>query len=111
VIGSLFLIDSAQTNLEVNRGMIAGAAVAMSAIILGLGWVILHERHRPATTGREGMVGEVGEVREAIAPGAPGRVFVHGEHWRAVSNQVLDVGTRVRVIAVRGLEIEVRGES
>jgi len=36
---------------------------------------------------------------------------VHGEHWRAVSNQVLDVGTRVRVIAVRGLEIEVRGES
>ncbi len=111
VIGSLFLIDSAQTNLEVNRGMIAGAAIAMSAIILGLGWVILRERHRPATTGREGMVGEVGEVREAIAPGAPGRVFVHGEHWRAVSNQALGVGTRVRVIAVRGLEIEVRGES
>lgn len=111
VIGSLFLIDSAQTNLEVNRGMIAGAAIAMSAIILGLGWVILRERHRPATTGREGMVGEVGEVREAIAPGAPGRVFVHGEHWRAVSNQALGVGTRVRVMAVRGLEIEVRGES
>ena len=111
VIGSLFLIDSAQTNLEVNRGMIAGAAIAMSTFILGLGWVILRERHRRPTTGREGMIGEVGEVREAIAPGAPGRVFVHGEHWRAVSNQVLDVGTRVRVIAVRGLEIEVRGES
>jgi len=111
VIGSLFLIDSAQTNLEVNRGMIAGAAVAMSAIILGLGWVILHERHRRPTTGREGLVGEVGEVREAIAPGAPGRVFVHGEHWRAASNQALGVGTRARVIAVRGLEIEVRGES
>jgi membrane-bound serine protease (ClpP class) len=111
VIGSLFLIDSSQTNLEVNRGMIAGAAIAMSAIILGLGWVILRERHRPATTGREGMVGEVGEVREAIAPGAPGRVFVHGEHWRAASNQALGVGARARVIAVRGLEIEVRGES
>ena len=60
--------------------MIAGAAIAMSAIILGLGWIVLTERHRPATTGREGMIGEVGEVREAIAPGAPGRVFVHGEH-------------------------------
>jgi membrane-bound serine protease (ClpP class) len=111
VIGSLFLIDSAQTNLEVNRGMIAGAAVAMSSIILGLGWVILRERHRRPTTGREGMVGEVGEVREAIAPGSPGRVFVHGELWRAVSNQPLGVGERVRVIAVRGLEIEVRRES
>jgi membrane-bound serine protease (ClpP class) len=111
VIGSLFLIDSAQTNLEVNRGMIAGAAIAMSTFILGLGWVILRERHRRPTTGREGMVGEVGEVREAIAPGAPGRVFVHGEHWRAASNQALGVGARARVIAVRGLEIEVRGES
>ncbi|HVA40507.1 MAG TPA: nodulation protein NfeD [Candidatus Binataceae bacterium] len=111
VIGSLFLVDSAQTNLEVNRGMIAGAAVAMSAIILGLGWVVLRERRRRPTTGREGMVGEVGEVREAIAPGAPGRVFVHGEHWRAASSETLAIGARARVIAVRGLEIEVRAES
>jgi membrane-bound serine protease (ClpP class) len=111
VIGSLFLIDSSQTNLQVNRGMIAGAAIAMSSIILGLGWVIFRERHRRPTTGREGMVGEVGEVREAIAPGAPGRVFVHGEHWRASSSEALAVGTRARVIAVRGLEIEVRGEA
>jgi membrane-bound serine protease (ClpP class) len=111
VIGSLFLVDSSQTNLEVNRGMIAGAAIAMSAIILGLGWVVMRERHRRPTTGREGMVGEIGEVREQIAPGAPGRVFVHGEHWRAASDQVLPVGARARVIAVRGLEIDVRGES
>jgi membrane-bound serine protease (ClpP class) len=111
VMGSLFLIDSTQTDLEVNRGMIAGAAIAMSAIILGLGWVVLRERHRPPITGREGMVGEVGEVREAIAPGKPGRVFVHGEHWRAVSNETLEVGARARVVAVRGLEIEVRREA
>jgi len=111
VIGSLFLIDSSQTDLEVNRGIIAGAAAAMSAFILGLGWIVLRERHRRPTTGREGMVGEIGEVREAIAPGAPGRVFVHGEHWRAASSEALGVGARARVIAVHGLEIEVRGES
>jgi membrane-bound serine protease (ClpP class) len=108
VMGSLFLIDSTQTDLEVNRGMIAGAAIAMSAMILGLGWIVLRERHRPPMTGREGMVGEVGEVREAIAPGKPGRLFVHGEHWRAVSNETLEVGARARVVAVRGLELEVR---
>lgn len=108
VIGSLFLIDSAQTNLEVNRGMIAGAAIAMSAIILGLGWIVLRERRRPSTTGREGLIGEVGEVREPIAAGVAGRVFVHGEHWRAVSNETLGVGARARVIAVHGLELEVR---
>jgi membrane protein implicated in regulation of membrane protease activity len=38
-------------------------------------------------------------------------VFVHGEHWRAVSNETLEVGARARVVAVRGLEIEVRREA
>ena len=110
VIGSLFLIDNARTNLQVNRGMIAGAAIAMSAIILGLGWIVVRERNRRPSTGREGMVGEIGEVREAIAPGAPGRVFIHGEHWRAASSEPLGVGARARVLAVHGLEIEVRRE-
>ena len=35
------------------------------------------------------MVGEVGEVREAIAPGAPGKVFVHGENLARGSNEAL----------------------
>jgi membrane-bound serine protease (ClpP class) len=110
VIGSLFLIDSAEIGLQVNRGMIAGAAIAMTAIILGLGWIVVHERRLRATTGSEGLVGEVGEVREAIHPGVPGRIFVHGEHWRAVSDEPIDAGTRARVTAVRGLEMEVRRE-
>jgi len=110
VIGSLFLIDTSKTDLVVNRDIIYGAAAGLTLIILGIGYVVARERRRRSTTGPEGLVGEVGEVREAIAPGAPGRVFVHGEHWRAASNQALGVGTRARVIAVRGLEIEVRGE-
>lgn len=111
VIGSLFLINTSETTMRVNRGLIAGAAIAMSAIILGLGWVIVHEYRRRVTTGREGMIGEVGEVRDPIAPGAPGRVFVHGENWRAVSDEPIAVGARARVVAMRGLEIEVRRES
>ncbi len=110
VIGSLFLIDSAQTGLQVNRGMIAGTAIVMSAMILGLGWIVVRERRLRATTGGEGLIGEIGEVREAIQPGAPGRIFVHGEHWRAVSDEPIDAGVRARVTAVRGLEIEVRRE-
>ena len=66
------------------------------------------ERRRRATTGAEGIVGEVGEVREAIAPGAPGKVFVHGEIWRAVSDDALHPGARARVKSVNGLELQVQ---
>src|SRR5208282_267816 len=94
VLGSLFLIDTSQTNLEVSRGIIAGGAIGLSAIILGVGYVVARDRRRAAYTGREGLIGEIGEVREAIAPGTPGRVFIHGEIWRAVSDQPIGAGAR-----------------
>jgi len=36
-----------------------------------------------------------------------GQVFVHGEIWRAVSSAPLLPGTKVRVVGVKGLILEV----
>jgi membrane-bound serine protease (ClpP class) len=108
VIGSLFFIDTSKTDLAVNRNIIYGASTALTLIILGIGYVVARERRNRATTGAEGIVGEVGEVREAIAPGAPGKVFVHGEIWRAVSADALNPGARARVKSINGLELQVQ---
>jgi len=110
VIGSLFLVDTSQTNVAVSRGIIAGVAVGFSAIVLGIGYLAIHGRRGRASTGGEGMVGKVGEVRAAIAPGAAGQLFVNGEIWRAVSDRAIAVGTRARVITVSGLEVTVAPE-
>jgi len=107
VIGSLFLIDTSKTDLVVNRNIIYGAAVALTLIILGIGFIVARGRRHRSTTGVEGLIGEVGEVREPIAPGKPGKVFVHGEIWRATSPDALVPGARARVKAVNGLEIQV----
>ena len=108
VFGSLFLIDTSKTNLEINRGMIFGAAVALTLVILGLGYIVARERRRQAKTGGEGLIGEVGDVREPIVPGKPGKVFVHGEIWRARSADPIGEGDRARVTAISGLELEVQ---
>ena len=108
VIGSLFLFDSAQTNLSVNRSLIAGAALALGAVFIGIGTLIVRRRYGPVMTGSEGLIGEVGEVREEIAPGVAGRIFVHGENWRAVSDEPLKVGERAQVEAVDGMQMKVR---
>jgi membrane-bound serine protease (ClpP class) len=108
VIGSLFLIDTSKTNLVVNRDIIYGASATLTLIILGIGYVVARERRRRPKTGAEGIIGEVGEVREAIAPGAPGKVFVHGEIWRAASTDALSPGARARVQSINGLELQVQ---
>ena len=110
VIGSFLLVDRSETNLGINGGIIWGAAVAMSAVILGVGYIAIAQRRGRAQTGREGLIGEIGVVREAIAPGAPGRMFVHGELWRAVSDVSIAAGARARVTAVHGLELVVSAE-
>jgi len=110
VIGSLFLIDTSQTNLNVNRGIIAGTAVGFSAIVLGIGYLVLRTRRGHVSTGGEGMIGKVGQVRETIAPGTPGQIFVNGEIWRAVSDEAISVGAHARIVAVHGLEVVVRPE-
>jgi membrane-bound serine protease (ClpP class) len=111
VIGSLLFVDTSRTNLTVSRNIIYGAAAGSALIILGVGYIIARDRRRSAKTGAEGLVGEIGEVREAISPGTPGKMFVHGEIWRAVCNEPLPAGVRARVLAVHGLEIVVQRSS
>ena len=56
-------------------------------------------------TGVEQLVGATGEVTERLAPS--GHIRVLGELWEAHSSSELPPGTRVRVVAVHGLTLEV----
>jgi len=56
-------------------------------------------------TGVEHLVGATGEATERLAPS--GHIRVRGELWEARSSSELPAGSRVRVIAVHGLTLEV----
>jgi membrane protein implicated in regulation of membrane protease activity len=62
-------------------------------------------RHQEVQTGVGTLVGATGEVSERLAP--VGQIRVQGEVWEAHSSSELSPGTRVRVIAVNGLTLEV----
>jgi membrane-bound serine protease (ClpP class) len=53
------------------------------------------------------MIGEEGVVTVALAPNGEGMIRVHGELWRAVSKAGATEGTKVRVLRVDGLRLEV----
>jgi hypothetical protein len=65
---------------------------------------------RPDTV--DSFVGEVAVASTTIPPGQYGRAELRGTQWSArnVADGMLSAGDRCRVVAVRGLEIDIRPE-
>ena len=72
-------------------------------VVAGLAFKAMHGK---PMGGSEGLVGEIGVVKEVIEP--EGLIFVHGEYWRAVSDQKIEPGEKVEVTRVEGLTVRVK---
>lgn len=110
ILGSMMLIDSPVPELQLSLQVVVPVVVGFTAIA---GWLVrlavAAQRQRPVT-GAAGMVGERGEALTAIEPGGEGTVAAHGEIWRATAAETIPPGRRVRVIAVEGMQLQVRSE-
>jgi membrane-bound serine protease (ClpP class) len=105
-LGSLMLFDSPVPFLRVSLDVIIPVVTTTSACFILVVYLAIKAHRRKPTTGREGLVGEKGIVKSKIDP--QGKVFVHGEYWDAVSDEIIPEGTKVKVIEVKDIEIKVK---
>ncbi len=106
VLGALFLFDAAETGVVVPRSLVFGVGGAMGGIMLVVATLVARSQRARPVQGAEGMVGAVGVARGRLAPVGP--VLVRGEYWTAESDDVVDAGEGVEVVAVEGLRLRVR---
>jgi membrane protein implicated in regulation of membrane protease activity len=68
--------------------------------------------HASVSDAVDSLVGELVIAAEAIPPGQYGRAQLRGSTWtvRNVGGQTTIAGERSRVVAVRGLELDIRPE-
>ncbi len=107
VVGSLLLFDPAGEEYQVSV-WVALAVAGTLALIMGVALTkIVQAKRAPTQTGREELLAETGVVRHRLDP--DGAVFVHGELWRAhTENGPLEAGEHVRVDSIgEGLVLEV----
>ena len=112
LLGALMLVRSPLTHAGVSLGVAFGATVPFALLTIMLMRLVLHSRAWKPAAGREQLVGEPGEVTEPLVRHAEGDLFqgmvrMHGELWRAVSNQAIPAGTQVRVASIEGLTLHV----
>lgn len=96
--------------VEVGLGVILPAVLALAGGVLLLGRLALAAHRQPPATGVEALIGRQAEALSAIAPSVPGHVAVHGELWRARSDEPIQAGASVRITAVNGLTLTVMPE-
>ena len=110
IFGSMMLIDSPAPELQLSLSLVIASVIGFTAIAVFLVRLGLKAQRAAPVTGIEGMLSDTGEALSPIEPGQPGTVRIHGEVWRAVSDEHIARGDRVRVAHVEGLTLTVRKE-
>ena len=85
-----------------------GAVAGLAALgLFGLEVFYFYRRMRgvKVVTGAENLVGAVGKSVEPLDP--EGHIRVQGELWQARASEAVPAGTKVRVVAIDDLTLEV----
>lgn len=106
-LGSIFLIDSEKEPfVQISLNLILFVTLlTLAFFVVVIGYVIkAHERR--ITTGEEGLVGMRGLAKSDIEP--EGKVFVHGELWKARADKPIKKDSKVKVLEVDNLILKVK---
>jgi membrane-bound serine protease (ClpP class) len=104
-LGSIMLFESPDPALRVSWDVLIPAVVITSLFFAGVIALAVKAQLRKPVTGQQGMIGEEGEAVSDV--GEEGKVFLKGEYWKAVSPVPIRKGSRVKVVGIRGLTLEV----
>ncbi len=101
-LGGMMLVDTVDPSLQISKSVLITVVVCVGLAVMLAAWLVWKAaRHRPFI-GREGMIDKIAEVRPN------GFVYVDGALWRATSDEVLEVGSNVKIVSVDKLTLKVK---
>jgi len=105
LLGSLMLFDENGTDMRLSWTVLVPTLMVVSGFFVVISGLVFKSHLSKPRTGATGLLGEIGVVKEPILQ--EGKVFVHGELWKAISKDPVAKGAKVRVIKVEDLVLVV----
>ncbi len=105
IFGSIFVFRSVAGGPAVNPALAVVVSGGAGLLLWFIARKSLEAAERAPVHNLEGLIGMTGTVKTDLKP--QGSVYVDGEEWSANSKIYLPVGTKVRVTARNGLDLEV----
>jgi membrane-bound serine protease (ClpP class) len=106
LIGSLMLFESPLPFFRLSLTVILPAVMLTTLFFSLTIFLVIKAYGRRPVTGTEGLIGLEGEAKTAIHN--DGQILVHGELWKAWSDQPINSGEKVIVEKVANLKLKVR---
>jgi membrane-bound serine protease (ClpP class) len=105
-LGSIMLFHTPTEYMRISMSVIIPAVLVSAAFFIFAVTKAIKARLSKPTTGMEGLVGETGIAAVNITP--EGKVSIHGEFWDVISDQNIERGEKVQVVAVMNLKLKVK---
>jgi membrane-bound serine protease (ClpP class) len=106
-LGSLMLVNDTEFPYKgISLSVIIPTVLVFTVFFFLAAYLAVRTHRRKVTTGEVGLKGEIAITKTPIGPDG-GRVFVHGELWRAVSDSPIEADKKVRIVGVSGMELKV----
>jgi len=105
IMGSIMLFEGNDTGMQLAWSVVIPTLLTISIFFVAVASLAFKAQVTKPKTGTQGIIGEIGVVKNTID--LQGKVFVHGELWNATSKSPIEVGTRIRVVNIERLVLEV----
>jgi membrane-bound serine protease (ClpP class) len=105
LLGSLMMFKDTSPDMRLSLKVLLPTIILISSFFVFVAGLVFRAQMSKPRTGTKGLVGEIGIVKKALTP--EGKVFVHGELWNAKAAKAIDEDTKVRVVNVVNLVLEV----
>ena len=105
-LGSIMLIDTDDPAMQISKMVLIPTLLFSILAAVGTIFLAIRSRKSASVSGIEGMMGTTAEVKTALEP--EGRVWLHGELWKAHCEEWAQPGETVVVKTVKGLTVQVK---
>lgn len=106
-LGALMLFNRAEPAYRLSLAYIIPATLLTAAFFIFVVQLGLRAQALPVRAGKELMMGKVVPALGRI-DAAGGKVFIEGEYWNAASDQAIEPGQPVEIVAIEGLKLKVK---
>ena len=103
-VGSVILVD--EESMRISLPLIGSTALVSAGFFLWVMSRLYAMSRKKVVTGAEEMIGIIGEAMEDFTQ--EGRIWVHGESWRAQTSTPIKKGQKIQVTAKDGLQLKVK---